>query len=273
MYLNQRKKVLLLLSFTIFFLIGVTITGWLLSEKSMEVDFSRANLPPSKDFIFGTDWMGRDMLSRTLYGLSMSIRIGIITAGISASIALILGTIAAFGGKFADGLISWITDLMMGVPHMLLLILIAFACGKGFLGVIIGVTLTHWPSLARVIRSEVLSLKNSGYIHVSQKLGVSKIKIVKDHMLPHLLPQFLLGLVLLFPHAILHEASITFLGFGLSPEQPAIGIILSESMRYLSMGKWWLGLFPGLFLVLIVISFDYAGRNIGRLYNVNHIHK
>ncbi|MDX8335237.1 MULTISPECIES: ABC transporter permease [Cetobacterium] len=271
--LNNKQKNIYMLSSTFVFLIGITLSGWFLSEKSLNVDFTQTNISPEINHIFGTDWMGRDMFTRTLSGLSMSIRIGIITAGISSIIALTLGTLAAFGGKTADSFITWLIDLIMGVPHILLLILISFACGKGFLGVITGVTLTHWPGLARVIRSEVLSLKNSDYIMVSEKLGVSKFQIVKNHMIPHLLPQFLLGLILLFPHAILHEASITFLGFGLSPEQPAIGIILSESMRYLSTGKWWLGLFPGFFLVLTVVLFDYAGHNLSKIFNVNQIHK
>lgn len=262
-----------MLSFTFIFLTGITLLGWYFSESSLKVDFTQTNISPNTKYIFGTDWMGRNMFTRTLSGLSMSIRIGIITAGISSVIALSLGTLAAFGGKTTDGIVTWLIDLIMGIPHILLLILISFACGKGFLGVVTGVTLTHWPSLARVIRSEVLSLKNSDYISASQKLGVSRFHIVKNHMIPHLLPQFLLGLILLFPHAILHEASVTFLGFGLSPEQPAIGIILSESMRYLSTGKWWLGLFPGFFLVLTVILFDYAGHNLSKIFNVNQIHK
>lgn len=271
--LNNKQKDIFMLSFTFVFLIGITLLGWHFLEKSLKVDFTQTNISPNTKYIFGTDWMGRDMFSRTLSGLSMSIRIGIITAGVSSIIAFSLGTLAAFGGKTADGVVTWLIDLIMGVPHILLLILISFACGKGLLGVIVGVTLTHWPSLARVIRSEVLSLKNSNYILASQKLGVSRFHIVKNHMIPHLLPQFLLGLILLFPHAILHEASITFLGFGLSPEQPAIGIILSESMRYLSTGKWWLGLFPGFFLVLTVILFDYAGHNLSKIFNVNQVHK
>ena len=100
----------------------------------------------------------------------------------------------------------------------------------------LGIALTHWPSLARLIRAEVLQLKESPYIQVAQKLGKSRWYIARKHMLPHLLPQFLVGLVLLFPHAILHESSITFLGFGLSAQQPAIGIVLSESMKHLVTG-------------------------------------
>ena len=176
-------------------------------------------------------------------------------------------------GKAVDSVITWVIDLVMGIPHILLLILISYAFGKGFQGVVIGVALTHWTSLARLIRGEVLQLKEATYIKVARKLGKSRLEIAWKHMVPHLLPQFLVGLILLFPHAILHEASITFLGFGLPPEQPAIGIILSESMSHLAMGRWWLAVFPGLLLVLTVVLFDIAGENLKKLLDPASAHK
>ena len=154
---------------------------------------------------------------------------------------------------------------MMGIPHIVLLILISYALGKGFWGVTIGVAVTHWPSLTRVVRAEVLQCRESDFVAVAGKLGVSKIAIAVRHMLPFVLPQFLVGLILLFPHAILHEAAVTFLGFGLSPEQAAIGNILSESMSYLTAGMWWLAVFPGLALIGTVALFDVAGSNLRKL--------
>ena len=136
-----------------------------------------------------------------------------------------------------------------------------------------GVSLSHWPSLARVIRGEVLQLKSAPYILAAEKLGVSRFDIIRRHMAPHILPQFLTGMILLFPHAILHEASVTFLGFGLSSEQPAIGVILSESMRYLTTGKWWLALFPGIALVLTVILFAMLGERLRRLLDPASAHE
>lgn len=213
------------------------------------------------------------MLARTLKGLSMSILIGVVSAAVSAVVALVLGIAAATLGKTADSIISFVIDLIMGVPHILLLILISVALGKGLKGVVIGVALTHWPSLARLIRAEVIQLKESPYIQISAKLGKSRWYIARKHMLPHLLPQFLVGLVLLFPHAILHESSVTFLGFGLSTEQPAIGIILSEAMKYLVTGKWWLALFPGILLVVTVIMFYVLGESLRKLLDPNSVHQ
>lgn len=176
-------------------------------------------------------------------------------------------------GKAVDTVIISLIDVVMGIPHMLLLILISFACGKGFWGVIIGISLTHWTSLARLIRGEVLQLKESQYVKAAEKLGKGRMYIAFHHMAPNLVPQFLTGLILQFPHAILHESSITFLGFGLSPEQPAIGIILAESMKYLAMGKWWLALFPGLLLVAVVLVFHYIGQAVCRIIDPGSVHE
>ena len=270
---NRRKSTILFLIAAVAILAAVTAAGILMEENAMETDFSRTNLKPSLEYLFGTDWMGRDMFARTIAGLSLSIRIGLLTAAVSAGAALVLGTAAAVLGRKADAVISWCIDLVMGIPHILLVMLISIACGRGFAGVVAGVSLSHWPSLARVIRGEVLQLRSAPYILAAEKLGVSRFDIVRRHMVPHILPQFLTGMILLFPHAILHEASVTFLGFGLSSEQPAIGVILSESMRYLTTGKWWLALFPGLALVLTVILFAMQGERLRRLLDPASAHE
>ena len=272
-FLNRRQSTLLFLLVSLVILAGITVAGVLLEEQAAATDFTRTNLAPGRAFWFGTDWMGRDMFIRTIAGLSLSIRIGVLTAAVSAAVALVLGTAAATLGRRADSVISWCIDLVMGIPHILLVMLISIACGRGFAGVVAGVSLSHWPSLARVIRGEVLQLRNAPYILVAEKLGVSKLQIAGRHMLPHLFPQFLTGLILLFPHAILHEASVTFLGFGLSSEQPAIGVILSESMQYLTTGRWWLALFPGLSLMLVVGLFALLGERVRYLLDPSSVHE
>lgn len=270
--MNQRKKTKIIFVSAIAFLALVAIGGMFCYEAARATDFSRKNLAPCFPYLFGTDWLGRDMLARTLTGLSLSILVGLLAAGISAVIAFLLGVMAAVFGNKVDSVISFVIDMIMGIPHILLLLLISYALGKGLRGVVLGVALTHWPSLARVIRGEVLQLKNSQYIQIAGRLGHSKMKVAMKHMVPHLLPQFIVGLILMFPHAILHEASITFLGFGLSSEQPAIGIILSESMKYLITGKWWLAVLPGIMLVLTVVLFDVAGSSLRKILDPSSAH-
>ncbi|WP_072336214.1 MULTISPECIES: ABC transporter permease [unclassified Paenibacillus] len=231
------------------------------------------NLAPSLSHPFGTDWLGRDMLARTLKGLALSLKVGLAAGSISVVIAALLGLIAATMGRTADRIVTWLIDLFLSVPHLVTLILIAFVLGGGAKGVIVGVALTHWPSLSRLIRTEVLQLRSAEFVQISKHLGRSRWWIASRHILPHLVPQLLVGLVLIIPHAILHEAAVTFVGMGLSPHEPAIGIILSESMRYLSTGMWWLALFPGLCLLLVVRCFDRLGDHLRLLVDPKRAHE
>ncbi|MEC4176695.1 ABC transporter permease [Adlercreutzia sp. R7] len=263
--LPNRKRSAALATVAVLLLAVAVAAGLLLQPAAQTVDFAAKNLAPSLAHPFGTDWMGRDMFCRTLAGLSTSVLVGLGAAVASALIALGLAAAAALGPRWADHAVSWLTDLMMGIPHIVLLILISYALGKGFWGVTIGVALTHWPSLARVLRAEILQCKSADYVTAAARLGQSRASIAVRHMLPYVLPQFVVGLVLLFPHAILHEAAITFLGFGLPPEMPAVGVILSESMGYLSAGLWWLAVFPGVALVACVMLFDVVGESLRKL--------
>lgn len=265
MNLNKRQSALLVSTITSVLLLALFIGGLLISNDRIVTNLEYRNLPPSLAHPFGTDWLGRDMLTRTLKGMSLSIGVGLIAAAASVMIAVGLGIMAATMGRITDAIISWLVDLFLSVPHLVMLILIAFVTGGGMKGVVIGLALTHWPSLTRVIRAEVMQLKTADFVHTSKRLGKSRWFIAVKHILPHLVPQFLVGLFLLFPHAILHEAAVTFLGMGLSPHQPAIGIILSESMRYLSTGMWWLAFFPGLLLLLVVRAFDLVGDRLRSL--------
>lgn len=269
---NQRTKTLWAAAGILLFFLLVVIGGTFCAKRALISDFSAVNCPPGKAHLFGTDWLGRDMFSRTLRGLSISVLLGIGTAAASAGIALILGILAAMS-KRLDAIVSYLIDLVMGIPHILLLVLISLAVGRGLKGVVIGVMVTHWPSLARVIRGEILQLKEQPYIAAAKKLGKGPWGIAVCHMLPNVLPQFLTGMILLFPHAVLHESSITFLGFGLSAEQPAIGIILSESMKYLILGNWWLAVFPGAFLVILVLMFQYLGESLQRFFDPAGVHR
>ncbi|SDY10032.1 ABC transporter permease [Salimicrobium album] len=256
---RQRTITSIVVSFLL--LLIMVLSGLWIGEEQLEIQPEDMNEAPSLHHLFGTDWLGRDMLTRTFKGVTISFGVGILAAFSSTVIALVFSLLASVNGK-ADRVVTWLIDLFLSVPHIVLLLLISFAMGGGFQGVVVGLAFTHWPSLTRVLRAEMLQVKNAEYVSVSRKLGKSRLWIARHHIIPHLRPQLFIGFVLLFPHAILHEAAITFLGFGLPPEQPAIGIILSESMLYLSTGMWWLAVFPGLSLLLMVALFDILGRNL-----------
>ena len=260
-----REKTILSLSIFVVFFIVIIIAGSVINPEKFSIDLINKNQSPSLNHIFGTDWIGRDMFFRTLKGLSISMKIGVLSSIISGIIAVVLGVIGPTCGKRVDSVITWFIDLVLSVPHTLIIILISMAAGGGLKGIVMGVSLTHWTSLTRIIRAEVMQVKEADYTKIAKNFGKSNLYIAKNHILPHIILQLLVGIVLIFPHAILHEASVTFLGFGLQSHEPAIGIILSEAMKYLTSGKWWLAFFPGLSLVLVSMMVDNMGKKIGKL--------
>ncbi len=264
---NRKKLIVLLVIISAVYLITALFWGILMDSSLYGVHYENKLLSPSGQHLFGTDAMGRDMFYRCVKGLSNSLVIGLIASAISSVVALVFGVLSAVFGGWLDRFVKLAVDLCMGLPHLVLLILISCLMGKGAVGVMTAVSLTHWPSLTRIVREEVLSLRHSQYVSASAKMGHSKSWIAFHHMVPHILPSYLIGLILLFPHAIMHEASVTFLGFGLSKETPAIGVILAESMNYITTGKWWMAVFPGLMLLIVVILFDVIGDNLKKLWN------
>lgn len=254
-WFSKRFVTLAFAGLSLAVLIAILLLAWWLPETGLRTQLDARLLPPSWQHLFGTDPLGRDMLTRTIKGLAVSMYVGLVAAFGASCIAVALGVLSALN-KRLDAAIGILIDLTLALPHLVLLILISFAFGGGTKGVIIAVSVSHWPRLARLVRVEVRQVLSADYVQVSRLLGKSNWQTVVKHVLPHVMPQALVGAVLLFPHAILHEASLTFLGFGLEPHLPAIGILLSESMRYVSAGWWWLGVLPGLCLLGMVLTFE-----------------
>ena len=261
---NLRTKTLVIIALSAIIIISIFISGYFI--KDIPTSFVNANKMPSLEHLFGTDWMGRDMFQRTIAGLGLSIMVGFIASVVSTFISIVLGLFSSFN-RFADETVAGIIDLFGSIPHILLIILISIMFGGGIIGVVMGVGLTHWTPLARVLRSEVKEIRTKEYIHLAENLGKSKVWIATKHIFPLIVSQIIVGVILMFPHAIMHEAAITFLGFGLPPHEPAIGVILAESMNYLSSGYWWLAFYPGMSLLIIVLLFDLIGENVEKLLN------
>ncbi|MDR2830768.1 MAG: ABC transporter permease [Methanobrevibacter sp.] len=262
--MNLRTKTLLIISLVGFVLLAIAINSFFINVDNITTNFAIKNSQPSLQHPFGTDWMGRDMFSRTIKGLGLSIVIGGLASILSAIIAVFLGLSSTLG-RYFDHAVNSMTDLFLSIPHILLIILVSISLGGGISGIVVGISLTHWIPLTRVLRAEIKQINTSTYVKLSKNFGRTKLWIAKNHLLPLLIPQIVVGTILVFPHAIMHEASVTFLGFGLSPHEPAIGIILAESMKYLSNGSWWLAFFPGLSLLIIVLLFDLIGDNLQKL--------
>ncbi|QJQ95746.1 MULTISPECIES: ABC transporter permease [Halomonadaceae] len=261
---SPRLRLVLASGMVLLLIITLLLAQSQLGEEAIRSDFQARLAPPGAAHWFGTDALGRDLFARTLKGLALSLWVGGAAAALGTLIALLLAGITALGRPF-DAAVGLLVDSVLGLPHLILLILIAFALGGGTQAVILAVALTHWPSLTRLLRAEMLQILSTDYVLLSRHFGKSRRYILVHHLLPHLLPQCLVGFLLLFPHAILHEAALTFLGFGLTPGQPAIGVLLAESLRYLSAGYWWLGVFPGLGLLVMVLTFDRLAAGLRTL--------
>jgi peptide/nickel transport system permease protein len=265
--INTRTKMLIYIAVASVYLVGVFVWGRLMSPDCYAVNYADKFLPPGAGHLFGADFMGRDMFLRSVKGLSNSLAIGLAAALVSSVVGLLFGVASALVGGNFDKFILLCVDCCMGLPHLVLMILISVLLGRGEQGVLFGVALTHWPELTRIVRAEVLQIRNSQYVQAARKLGLTKLRIASEHIFPHVLPMYSVGLVLLFPHAVMHESAITFLGFGLPAETPARGVILAEAMRHIATGKWWLALFPGLMLITAVMLFNAIGENLKKLLN------
>lgn len=270
---DRRRQTLWTIGGLSLVLVAIVIGGFALSDAAGQIDLAARRQPPSLAHVFGTDWLGRDLFARTIVGLRLSLVVGTLAAAVSALIALAFGALAGALGRRVDTVIGWLVDLFLSLPHLVLLILVAFAAGRGLRGVVVAVALTHWPALTRLLRGEARRVMRSDYAQLSGKLGHGGWWVARRHLLRHLVPQFSVGLVLLFPHAILHEAALSFLGFGLPPDSPAIGIILADSMRELSSGAWWLALLPGLALLAMVKVVDVIGEQIRALTDPRSVHE
>ena len=172
--LNLRTKTLITIAATSLILIVVVISSLLINSNDITTNFQAMNQAPSFGHIFGTDWMGRDMFTRTLKGLGLSVQIGAGASILSSIIAISMALVGSVN-KYLDGVIAWIVDLFLSIPHILLIILISIALGGGAFGVTMGVALTHWTSLTRVLRAEIKQIKTSDYVRLSERFGKCRI--------------------------------------------------------------------------------------------------
>lgn len=258
---NPQKRVALLGLAALGLIAAIGLAAPLVPESWYAVNPAARGLPPSLAHPMGTDLLGRDLAARTLSALGRSIWVGFFSAALSTLIALAIGLAASLDRR-TDRLLGGVTELALGLPHFVLLILICYAAGGGTTGVIIAVSLTHWPRLSRVLRHEAQTVLTSDYVMISRALGRSPGWIARRHLVPHLLPQLAAGFVLIFPHAILHEAGLSFIGLGIEPHLPSIGMMLSESLRGLMAGKWWIAAGPGLALMLVALCFELLGERL-----------
>ncbi|AGZ41084.1 ABC transporter permease [Actinoplanes friuliensis] len=225
---------------------------WPLDQSA--VDLSQTRLAPSWAHPAGTDDLGRDVAHRTLYGLRVSLLVGAVAALVATLIGGVVGGIAGTLGGPVDRILMRIVDTVAALPHLLLGIFIVAMLRPGLGAVILSVGLTHWLSTARIVRSELLSLRTRPFIDAAISGGAGRLRVLTRHLLPHVLPKLALATTLMVPHAVWHETALSFLGLGLPPHLASLGNMINGGQGSLLTGAWWASLMPGLVIVIVTLA-------------------
>lgn len=225
---------------------------WPLDQSAVALDQTR--LPPSWAHPAGTDDLGRDVAHRALYGLRVSLLVGVIAALIATVIGGVVGGIAGTVGGWVDRVLMRTVDTIAALPHLLLGIFIVAMLRPSLGAVIASIGLTHWLSTARIVRSELLSLRTRPFIDAAIVGGASRKRVLTRHLLPHVLPRLALATTLAIPHAIWHETALSFLGLGLPPHLASLGNMINDGQGSLLTGAWWASLVPGAVIVVVTLA-------------------
>ena len=215
-----------------------------------------------RTFILGTDGYGRDVLSMIMIGSRVSLSVGFIAILIALLIGITLGALAAYYGGWVDNLILWFINVVWSIPTVLLVIAITFVLGKGFWQIFIAVGLTMWVDIARVVRGEVLSLREKEYIEATRALGYSTFRTIFRHILPNIAGAVVVVAASNFASAILLEAGLSFLGIGVQPPMPSWGMMVKENYGYILLDSAYLAFLPGVAIMIVVLAFMLLGNGL-----------
>jgi peptide/nickel transport system permease protein len=209
-----------------------------------------------KTFLLGTDIYGRDLLSRLILGTRVSLSVGLMSVIISMLLGVTIGAVAGYFGGWIDAALSWLMNILWSLPALLLVIAISFALGKGLWQIFIAVGLSMWVEVGRLVRGQVLSLKQVEYIEAARSLGFNNTRIISRHILPNIIGPILVLASSNFASAILLEAGLSFLGFGAQPPMPTWGSMIKEHYGYIVMDSAYLAIIPGLAIMFLVYAFN-----------------
>lgn len=243
-------------------------------SEQMVISFSKLpsqNYIVSKTFWLGTDRFGRDILSRLIVGTRISLAVGLITVLISLSIGVWLGAMAGYFRGWTDNVIMWLINVIWSVPTLLLVFGVTLALGKGFWQIFIAVGLTMWVSVARLIRGQVLALRELEYIQAAKALGLRDFRIIIKHILPNVLGPVIVIAASNFATAIIIEAGLSFLGVGVQPPQPSWGLMIKEDYNFIITHNPMLALAPGIAIMILVFAFNLLGNGLRDALDVKNL--
>lgn len=258
---KKNRLALVGLCVVVILLAAAIFAPWIAPYDPLRMDFTSLLEPPSRAHVFGTDMYGRDLASRIIYGARISLVVGLLIVVIGAGIGVVAGGIAGYYGGIWDTLIMRLVDVLLAFPSILLALLIAALMGPGLISVVIALGAVSWLNFARVVRAEVLSIKERDYITAARALGVGSWKILTRHVLPNCMGPVIVLATLRMATALIAAASLSFLGMGAQPPQPEWGSMLNEAQEFLREA-WWYAFFPGIAIVITVLAINFVGDGL-----------
>ncbi len=247
------------LAIVVTFTLVAVLAPWIAPHDPTTQRIATARLqPPSAQYLMGTDELGRDIFSRVVHGARISMRIGLIAEGIALLIGIVLGAAAGFFGGWVDNLIMRVADVFFAIPGLLFLIVIVAIFGSGATTIFLALGLISWPGEARVMRSEVLRVREREFVTAARALGLRDAAVIAKHVLPNALASMIVIGSLGVAGAILSEATLSFLGLGIQEPLPSWGTMINRGQQYI-FTAWWYSVFPGLVIMLVVLGFNFLG--------------
>lgn len=238
-----------------------------------QLDVLDARLPPGSatadggHYLLGSDEQGRDLLSAILYGLRISLGVGVVSTLIAVTLGLLVGLLAAYKGGRWDSVIMRVVDIQLSFPAILIALILLAVLGQGIGKIIAALVTVQWAYYARTVRGAALAEKNKDYITAAQGLGLSAGRIVLRHLLPNCLPPLIVVASVQVAHAIALEATLSFLGLGLPITEPSLGLLIANGYQYLLSGKYWVSFFPGVALLLTIVSINLVADQLRDVLN------
>jgi peptide/nickel transport system permease protein len=260
--LLARNKTALVSAVVLLVIIVVAIfDDFFAPQGANEQDIANRLEPPSWSHLFGTDDLGRDILSRVILGASVSLKVGFLSVGLAMVAGTLIGLLSGFYGKWVDDVLMRIMDMLFAFPAVLLAIAILAIRGPGTSNTIIAIAIVYVPIFARVTRASVLGVREEVYVRASRSVGASDFRLLTRHVLPNAAPPIIVQASVSLAFAVLAEAALSFLGLGTQPPNPSWGLMLAEGRGYIDLA-WWLAFFPGMAIVVTVLCFNLLGDGL-----------
>lgn len=273
---SQSRIALFGLALLVIVLLLAIFAPWLAPQNPYDLaklDLMDSRLPPGSEsmlgstFVLGTDGMGRDMFSAILYGLRVSLMVGVISGAIALALGAGLGVSAAFFGGRYEQILMRIVDIQLGFPAILVALILIAVLGTGIEKVIIALVTVQWAYYARTARSAALVERNKEYMEAARGLGLPTWRVLLKHLIPNTLPPLLVVGTVQVAHAIALEATLSFLGLGLPITEPSLGLLIANGYEYMLSGKYWISVYPGVALLLTIVAINLVGDQLRDVLN------